>query len=184
MSVLFVNACVREDSRTLILARHLLDVLGDEVTELDLGRENVLPLNGDSLAQRDRRDPLSPSLGYARQFAAADTIVIAAPFWDLSIPALLKSYIENVCVTGITFTYENNMPKGLCAAKKLYFVTTSGGGFIPDFGYDYVKAVATGFFGIPETVCYYAEWLDADDADVCGIIENALKDIDEKENRK
>lgn len=184
MSVLFVNSCVREDSRTLILARHLLDIMGDEVTELDLGCEGVMPLNRDSLAERDKRDPESPSLIYARQFAAADTIVMAAPFWDLSIPALLKSYIENVCVTGITFTYENNVPKGLCAAKKLYFVTTSGGGFISDFGYDYVKAVATGFFGIPETVCYYAEWLDADGADVRGIIETALKEIDEKEKNR
>ncbi|MBR4881671.1 MAG: NAD(P)H-dependent oxidoreductase [Clostridia bacterium] len=183
MSVLFVNACVREGSRTLVLAHHLLEILGDEVTELDLNSEEVMPLGRDSLADRDKRDPSSPSLKYACQFADADTIVMAAPFWDLSIPALLKSYIENVCVTGITFTYENNVPTGLCKAKKLYFVTTSGGGFIPDFGYDYVKAVATGFFGIPETVCYYAEWLDADDADVDGIIANALEVIDQKENQ-
>lgn len=42
---------------------------------------------------------------YAHEFANADLIVIAAPFWDLSIPALLKVYIENIAVDGITFEY-------------------------------------------------------------------------------
>ena len=37
------------------------------------------------------------------QFQRADAILIAAPFYDLSIPALLKVYIENVSVDGITF---------------------------------------------------------------------------------
>ena len=30
----------------------------------------------------------------AGQFAGADTIVIAAPFWDLSFPAALKQYMQ------------------------------------------------------------------------------------------
>ena len=30
---------------------------------------------------------------YSHQFAAADRIVIAAPYWDLSFPAQLKIYI-------------------------------------------------------------------------------------------
>lgn len=37
-----------------------------------------------------------PRFRYAHRFAAADKIVIAAPFWDLSFPALLKVYIENL----------------------------------------------------------------------------------------
>ena len=35
----------------------------------------------------------------------ADTIVIAAPFWDFSFPAALKIYIENIYVTGIVSRY-------------------------------------------------------------------------------
>ena len=41
-----------------------------------------------------------PRFRYAHQFKNADRIVIAAPFWDLSFPALLKVYIENVSVQG------------------------------------------------------------------------------------
>ena len=44
---------------------------------------------------------------YARQFAAADKIVIAAPLWDLSFPAQLKVYLENIYVTGIVTKYSD-----------------------------------------------------------------------------
>ena len=30
-------------------------------------------------------------------------IVVAAPFWDLSVPAVLKVYIENISADGVTF---------------------------------------------------------------------------------
>lgn len=39
---------------------------------------------------------------YARQFAAADRIVIAAPLWDLSFPAQLKVYLR--CIWRISMS--------------------------------------------------------------------------------
>ena len=54
---------------------------------------------------------------YARQFAEADQIVIAAPFWDLSFPAILKAYMEQITVSGITFEYINGRPCGRCKKK-------------------------------------------------------------------
>lgn len=50
----------------------------------------------------------------AEQFAQADEIVVAAPYWDLSFPSILKVYLERVCVTGITFHYVENREEGLC----------------------------------------------------------------------
>ena len=38
----------------------------------------------------------------ARQFARAEIIVMAAPYWDLSFQAALKQYLEQVNVVGIT----------------------------------------------------------------------------------
>ncbi len=51
-----------------------------------------------------------PYFRYARQFAGADEIVIAAPYWDLSFPSVLKVYLEHICITGITFQYT---PEGM-----------------------------------------------------------------------
>ena len=43
--ILFVNACVRPQSRTNVLAKYLLDKLDGQTEELDLGKEDIEPLN-------------------------------------------------------------------------------------------------------------------------------------------
>ncbi len=188
MSVLFINACVRKDSRTLILARHLLSLTEGEKTELELGKMGLLPLTEDRLAERDAALAAgnfdADILKYGRQFANADIIVMAAPFWDFSIPTLLKCYIENITASGVTFESCTDGYRGLCRAKKLYFVTTSGGFRNPDFGYSYIDTLAKQFYGIPETVCHAAEGLDIDGADIDGIMAKAIAEIDENEGRR
>ena len=164
MSILFINACVRENSRTLKLAKSILSNMSGEITEINLNKENLSPLNSELLEKREcllrleRMD--DPMLFYARQFANADEIVIAAPFWDLSFPALLKVYVEQITVAGITFEYINGRPYGLCKAKSLTYVTTSGGPILVDFGYEYIKALAQSFYGISQTKAYRAMNLD------------------------
>ena len=70
-----------------------------------------------------------PRFRYAHEFAAADRIVLAAPFWDLSFPALVKIYIENVSVDGITFGCNESGCFGTCRAEKLMYITTRGGSY-------------------------------------------------------
>ncbi len=162
---LYINCCVREESRTDRLARAVLKMLGGDITELNLYRENLKPLDRDTLNKRtaliERGDYSDPMFDYAKQFASADTIVIAAPYWDLSFPATLKIYIENIYVTGIVSEYdENGMPVGLCKAKELYYVTTAGGPYDPTYSYGYIESLAKNFFGIPTTHLVKAEMLD------------------------
>ena len=165
MAILFINACVRENSRTLVLAQKILSDMSGEVVEVNLNQENIAPLNRELLEKREKLiisgNKNDPMLCYARQFAQADEIVIAAPFWDLSFPAILKAYIEQITVSGITFDYVDGKPYGLCKAKSLTYVTTSGGPIIADFGYEYIKALAKGFYGISKTKAYRAMNLDA-----------------------
>ena len=52
-NILLVNACVREESRTLRLAKRILTHLDGAVTEIDLEREALCPLTGETLAQRE-----------------------------------------------------------------------------------------------------------------------------------
>lgn len=180
--ILFINACVREGSRTLALAKEALSRLEGEIEEVNLEKENIPPLSGELLAKRDKllaeKDYGDEMLRYARQFADADTVVIAAPYWDLIFPATVRIYFEAVTVTGVTFRYTpEGFPASLCRAKRLIYITTAGGPIFANFGYEYVKAMARGFFGIQDCVCIKAEGLDIIGADVEGILEKAKDEI-------
>ncbi|MGI6011800.1 MAG: NAD(P)H-dependent oxidoreductase [Ruminococcus sp.] len=178
--VLFVNACAREESRTRMLAQEVLKKLGKETEEVNLFKEEILPLNQESLKKRNRllleTDFSASMFRYARQFAAANEIVIAAPYWDLAFPSVLRVYLEHVTVTGLTFKYSpEGIPVGLCQARRIIYVTTAGGPILDqNLGYDYVKALAGTFYGIPEVLCFKAENLDIVGADVEGILQEAI----------
>ena len=117
-------------------------------------------------------------LRFARQFAAADTIVMAAPYWDLAFPAKVRAYLEEITVTGITFRYSpEGIPQGLCKAKKLIYVTTAGGPIIQNMGFDYVKSLAHTFYGILDVALVKAEGLDIWGADPNKILEEAKKKV-------
>ena len=177
--ILYINACVRQDSRTDRIARALLNKLGKAYEELCLPDLNLQPLDEEKLNRRTQLiesgqydDPL---FDYAKQFAAADTIVVAAPFWDLSFPAILKTYIENIYVTGVVSAYgADGMPRGLCKAEKLYYVTTAGGPYTPDYSYGYLRELATVYFGIKETALIKAEMLDVEGFDAEEIVKSAI----------
>ncbi len=181
--ILLVNACVRKDSRTKKLADALLSNLEGEVTEVrlkdiefELSDEDFLTRR-DALIQAGSFDDASFRL--ARQFADAETIVIAAPYWDLSFPAMLKQYIEHINVLGITFEYTpEGFPKGLCKAEKLYYVMTAGGNFVPEeFGFGYVKTLANSFYGIQDVKLIKAIGLDIYGADPDEIMKEAIDDM-------
>lgn len=182
-NILYINACCRENSRTKELAQYLLGGLDGNVQCVNLYEESISPIDGELLSERDRllkegrTDDEMFTL--ANQFASADTIVVAAPYWDLMFPSVLKVYLENITVCGITFRYsEKGIPQSLCKAKKLYYVTTSGG-YIGEnnFGFNYIKAVAEGFFGIREVSLFSAEGLDIYGADVEKIMQKAKENM-------
>ena len=184
--ILFVNACVRPESRTKRLAEYVLKKLGASVKEVNLEKENILPLNNASLQYRTEKASKAafddPVFCYAKDFAAADTIVMAAPYWDLSFPASIKCYIEAINVLGLTFAYsESGRPYGLCKAKRLIYVTTAGGPiFNEEAGFGYVQSLAKNFYGIQEVICINAENLDLIGADVEGILQKAEQEADAK----
>ena len=176
--ILFINACVRENSRTLELANLVLDKLGNKHDEVSLYEVKLAPLDMEGMKKRDvafsAKDFSDSSFALARQFSEAETIVIAAPYWDLMFPAVLKLYFESICVSGLTFVYgENGRPKGLCKAKRLIYVTTSGGPIINNFGYDYTCALAKSFFEIKELKLVSAQGLDIYGANVDAIMQRA-----------
>ena len=182
--ILFINACVRTESKTRKLAEKLLLKLNRPYEEVRL-HEIAFPVaDEDFLNMRDRliaeRDFGNPVFDLARKFSESETIVIAAPYWDLSFPAALKQYLEQINVVGITFKYtEDGIPVGLCKARRLYYVTTAGGSYVPEeFGFGYIKALSLGFYGIQEVRKIEAAGLDLVGADVSAIMRAAESTID------
>ena len=169
--VLFVDCCIRrEHSRSKQLADFFLGELqkkGDyEIETLCLMDENLSYFSEGFFLQREAllaEGKLDhPRFRYAHQFAEADKIVIAAPFWDLSFPALLKVYIENLCVDSITFHTDEHGLHGLCKADHMVFLTARGAFYTDsplEQGSRYLEQMA-GFFGIEKYDCVAAEGLD------------------------
>ncbi len=181
--ILLINACVRKESRTKRLADRFLAKSGQPFREVRLSDLSFPVADEQFLIKRDRLiaegrfdDPL---FSLARQFANADEIVIAAPFWDLSFPASLKQYLEQINVIGLTFGYTSEgRPVGLCRANRLTYITTSGGDFFPEeYGFGYVKALAQHFYGIRDVRLIEATGLDIDGADVDAIVNAAEENL-------
>ena len=185
MNILYINACVWKDSRTNVLAQYALSKLQGEVKEIHLNSEKITPLYQDKLNLRDdlikNKNFDHPMFEYAKQFANSDTIVISAPYWDLSFPTVLKTYIENINVNGITFSYsDKGYPVSLCKAKKLIYITTAGGPIISnEFGFGYIKSLAENFYGIKNIIYIKAESLDIYGANIKEILEEAKKDFEQ-----
>ncbi len=184
MKLLYVNACVRPESRTKKLADYLIShIKAKEVMELNLDALALQPLNDERLNRRSR---LIAEQAYshkefdaARAFATADVIVIAAPYWDMSFPATLKVFIENINVNKIVFKYS---PEGQiipqCQAQKLYYVTTKGGYLSDDFGFKYIEALCHNLYGIQNVTLITAEGLDIQGNNVSEILDKAKQQID------
>lgn len=186
--ILFIDACVRKESRTRRLARRLLKRLaeerGGEVLCLPLDGLRMEEMNEEFLERREtlvREGKSGGPLAPAERFAQADTVLIAAPYWDLSFPAVLKQYLEQVNVCGVTFRYnEQGIPESLCRAKDLWYVTTAGGPILSDGpGFGYVRLLAETFYHIPRIEQVKAEGLDIWGADAEAILREVEERIDQ-----
>ena len=122
-NVLFVNACIRPNSRTLELANCVLEKLSASVSQVDLYKQQLSPLSLAEMELRDKavrdNDFSNGVFDLAKQFASAQTIVVAAPYWDLSFPAVLKSYFEKVTVNGFRPIEEAIVTSGGVSTKEI-----------------------------------------------------------------
>ena len=96
------------------------------------------------------------------QVQAADVLVIGVPFYNFSIPASLKSWVDHLTRAGITFRYSPAGPEGLITGKKVYLAIASGniyseGAMQPyDFAAPYLRWML-GFLGMTDVTVAWAE---------------------------
>ena len=188
MKLLFVNGCISqrgEKSRTLALVKAFLEAwktLHPEAEVEAVAPETLLALKPFEPEMLNDRDALAgigcfdaPVFDLARQFRAADRVVVAAPFWDLSFPAALRTYIEYISANGLTYHYEADGCHGDCRGEKLAYLTSGGDAERPEsLGVLYWKQLAA-MFGIPAFEYVFAGGLDLDPAKTDELLEAACE---------
>ena len=93
---------------------------------------------------------------------AADTILIAVPMHNFTLPSTLKAWIDHVARAGRTFNYGAHGPEGLLKGKRAILVLARGGVYSSgptkplDFQEPYLRAVL-GFLGITDVQVVYVE---------------------------
>ena len=99
--VIVIDACMRDEaSRTRRILMPLVAELGKryEIETIRLDGEDYSAVGRKVLAERGNGYVPAEIVATAKKIAAADRIVIAAPFWDMSYPAILKVFVENMSV--------------------------------------------------------------------------------------
>lgn len=183
MTLLFVNSCPRgEASRSLHLAKVFLAELTRlaphvEVITHDLNRMKLPCIDAAALEIRealcDSQDWSHPLTKHAVAFQQADAVVIAAPYWDLSFPSVLKVWVENMYIRNLTFHYEGDRCIGHCRAVQSVYITTAGSPIGEnDWGAGYMRAVMKAL-GINDFHAIAAEGLDLWGNDIEGIMADA-----------
>ena len=188
MKLLFVDCCISQrgaDSRTRAVADAFLETFranhpGAEVETVT--PEQLLALKPFDVEMLNDREALAgagafdaPVFDLARQFRGADAVVVAAPYWDLSYPAALRTYVEYISAVGLTYHYEADGCHGDCKAQRLVYLTSGG-----DFEHEDSIGVLhwrqlCGLFGVKRFDYVFAGGLDIDPAMTPDLVRGACE---------
>lgn len=148
------------------------DLAAEPLPVLDFAIATALRATEDLSEQQQQVVNLSNTL--IEEIKTADTLIIAAPMYNFTIPTQLKNWIDLIARAGVTFKYTENGVQGLVEGKKAIVVTTRGGihkNSPTDTMTPYLRTVL-GFIGITDVEFVYAEALNmGEDAATKGMTE-------------
>ncbi len=139
------------------------DLAQDALPMLDMNVATALR-GGDELSD-EQQDILTLSNTLIEEIKQSDTLIIAAPMYNFTVPTQLKNWVDMIARAGVTFAYTEQGPKGLLENKKAVIVTTRGG-IHKDASTDIITPYLTtvlGFVGITDVEFVYAEALNMGD---------------------
>lgn len=179
-TVLFVKANDRglDQAVSVKLYQAFLDTYkethpNDVVTELDLFQQELPYLNADMINGKfkaargyeltpEEQAAVNVSSKYIDQFLAADKVVFGFPLWNLTIPAVLHTYIDYIYEAGKTFKYTEQGPVGLIPDKKVALLNARGGVYsegpaaAAEMSLNYIRNIMQ-FFGVTNFEIVIAE---------------------------
>lgn len=141
--------------------------------------------NGEALTEAEGR------LMAAKQkamdaFAAADVLVFAFPLWNLTIPAVLQTYVDYVYAAGFTFKYNSDGTMVQLMKDKKVVLLNARGGFYSapeaqgmEMSVNYMRSVFSGVFGMEIIDEVIIEGHNAQPDQAAEIIEAGLKKVAE-----
>lgn len=177
-----IDSCLRTGSKTKRIADALIDRLSEryEVETIRLS-DYDFPIVKDEILN-DRSNGIVPEeyANIARKIAAADRLVISAPFWDMSFPSALKVFLENMSLFNVTFASNEKECYGLCKAEKVLYITTRGmnikTGDAMEQATPYIKAISK-LWGLGELHVIASENIDYSTPEqIEEKIQNAIKE--------
>lgn len=140
----------------------------DDITTLDLYNIEIPNMDTDVFSAMDKmrsgqpetlttveQAKLSRINELNEQFISADKLVFVTPLWNLSSPAIVKTYIDAIAVVGKNFRYSKEGSIGLLHGKKVLHIQARGGFYSQyplsdmEMGNRYLKQIMA-FFGITE----------------------------------
>ncbi len=110
-----------------------------------------------------QRETLAVSDNLIDELLAADTIVMGAPMYNLTVSAPLKAWIDQIVRAGRTVLWGANGAQGVLKGKKVFVLTSRGGSFRPgtptaqyDHQEPYLRHIL-GFVGLTDVTFIHAE---------------------------
>ncbi|MFI4890378.1 MAG: NAD(P)H-dependent oxidoreductase [Steroidobacterales bacterium] len=130
MKHLIVVAHPVEDSFTMQLAHAYtaeLAQLGHGHRTYDLHRMGFNPvMAAQELAPAGSDRPASADVARAQEeIRAAEVLTVVYPLWWLSMPAMMKGFVDRVFARGFAYESRNGMVRGLLSGKKSILITLS-----------------------------------------------------------
>ncbi|MBV6647482.1 MAG: NAD(P)H-dependent oxidoreductase [Cyclobacteriaceae bacterium] len=177
MRVLHIDSSIRKErSVSRMLSQLLVDQVSNalEVTidRLDLADNPPAHITQDfqnalRIRKADRTNDqvalLEESKNLVDRVKNCDLMVIGVSMYNFSIPSTLKTFIDNIVISGQTFVSDENGDKGLVSGVKAIVINSRGGKYTEDEGtahFDFVVPYlqsVLGYIGITDLTCIKAE---------------------------
>jgi FMN-dependent NADH-azoreductase len=177
MKLLRIDSSARRNSISRQLTQKFVEVWKKEnpegeVVERDLAQttlphitdEWMLAAHSDpATITPSQREVLAISDALVDELLAADTIVIGAPMYNLTVSAPLKAWIDQIVRAGRTVLWSASGAEGVLKGKKVFVLTSRGGSFRPgsptaqyDHQEPYLRHIL-GFIGLSDVTFIHAE---------------------------
>lgn len=164
--LVYIVSCIRdEDSKTKRIASAVIAELQKkyDITTFVINELKLDIVQKDLIKSRLSGNIPQYVLNWANTIKEAERVVITAPFWDMSIPAALKVFIELCSILDITFKSNDQTCYGNCKSEKLLYITTRGMDISNrdklDQGTSYLEALSQ-LWGLGEVVVLSSQNMD------------------------